>query len=360
VKTREFAPLVARETLLSRIRSEVSFASLPLMVSLLLLFPLFGVTANRYMAWKEIQAATAEVEREAQIRDSQRDTWIATLRTPHKDWSRAANEEAKISAAESLEVFPEAAAALAGAAVADPNPSVRSAAAWSLGRSQGAAKGAALLCLELKDEDPKRRANAAQALAAISAKVPGTRGSLEVALSDSNGEVRAWSARALWKISPIAAAPLVVPLLADPEPNVVSLSLSLLTDGPVEPLIQALDNPKVEIRRGATQAAAARLKLSDEIVTALIPRLADRDWQTRLAATSALESVGARAASAVPKLTLLLGDLRERIRYAAIMALHRIGPRASAAIPRLDALQRSGQSRHIRDAAREALEAIRR
>ena len=94
------------------------------------------------------------------------------------------------------------------------------------------------------------------------------------------------------------------------------------------------------------------VRIGQPAVPSLIEALGDEDWDVRREAAWALGEIG--DARAVPSLIEALRDEDWRVREAAVEALEGIGA------PALPELERTWQGKSVVDAAREAIERIKR
>ena len=194
--------------------------------------------------------------------------------------------------------------------------------------------------------------------------------SLASALADGDTAVRRNAAAALGHLGPggAAAAPDLVGTLDDSDAVVRwNSAVALAKIGPqaTGPLLRALADERVRVRRGAAIALARMEPPPKGAMPILIVALGDRDAGVRESAAMALDSFGPEAASAVPALVALfadedpyvngkaaeaagrigraavpalasaLKDKRENVRWCAAIALGRIGPDARDAVPSL-------------------------
>ena len=275
------------------------------------------------------------------------------------------------------------------------------------------------LIKELKHRKAKVRANAAMALFNPPNAVKGAVPALIPLLQDEDATVRANAIYSLGCIGESSknAKPIIVPALIQALhqdaricANVATVLMRIGTpeaikaaEGAVPTLIQALQDPDVQVRANAIYAldsivcaldsigestkdavSALMLLLKDQnvrlhalkciraialrqigtpeavkvaegAVPALIQALQDPDIQVRANAIYALDFIGESATDAVPALILLLKDLNEDVRLHALEALGQIGSK-DAVSALTQALK--GQDEDVRLHAVQALEQI--
>ena len=125
-------------------------------------------------------------------------------------------------------------------------------------------------------------------------------------------------------------------------------------------MVQLVSDEAREVRLGAVLAlgrTAARPKLA---LPALVNALNSTDQDVRENAAAAVGSFGADATCAVAALVSLLNDDAGAIRYNAIVSLGEIGAAATASIPHLKRMMNARVDELDRQAAREALEKIKK
>ncbi len=252
-------------------------------------------------------------------------------------------------------------------ALGDPNPEVRAAAAWSLGRGDPAARARSVLTLvgALRDASEAVRVEAARSLAvAGTAERPHVAPALFATLGDSREHVRWAAAQALFKIglrAPEDVAPLAH-VLENADPYVrgfAAFSLGEMGEaarGAVPALIRALAGDDGYGRGGASAALAKLGPAAVEAVPALVEGLKSADPERRWKAARVLGRIGPGAHAAVAPLTATLSnDPDERVRANAARALGRIHASGSA-----EALRRAeaDPDEAVRREATEALKGL--
>jgi HEAT repeat protein/lysophospholipase L1-like esterase len=256
------------------------------------------------------------------------------------------------------------------AALGNPDPGVRAAAAWAIGSlvagGEPAGAGSALLRLAevLRDEQETARAAAARALGAVGAKATATAPLLLAVLEDPRADVRAAAALALSRMELAASAvPSLVKALGSGDGYVRGFAAwSLGNLGPeardaVPALVEALG---ADDTANVASAALARIgPAAAQAVPALAADLRGTEAGRRWRAARTLGRIGPMAEAAVPDLRAALRDPNEAVRAHAARALGRIG---AAARPAAADLQRAtGDSDPgVRAEARQALERLTR
>lgn len=248
--------------------------------------------------------------------------------------------------------------------LAHRDPSVRSYAAWALGRLGAPARpAAATLVRALADRQESVRLNAAVALGRIGDAA--ARPALFTALGDSRQSVRWRAAEALNAIGldGVHDVPALTSALLNHDTYVRAFAAWSLGEmgsaaGPADAALArvALD-PDLGLR-GAAATALGRIGLADKEALAALGRgLRDRLWEERWRAARALGLLGPGAAPEVTDLASGLGDPSDRVRRESAKALGRIGPAAEAALPALAAARRD-PSEGVREAVVAALNLI--
>jgi HEAT repeat protein len=135
----------------------------------------------------------------------------------------------------------------------------------------------------------------------------------------------------------------ILPLLADPDPDIRRLAIRSLGKLAIDWEQNSLEGEWPETDFPMATAAYAipdeetftarsdRRWIGLEVVPKLAPFLSDSDAATRAEATIALGSAGREAASSVPRLIELLQDADHHVRLQAVVALGKIGPSAQFA-----------------------------
>ena len=223
----------------------------------------------------------------------------------------------------------------------DAEPSVRTAAAWAAGAQT--ARAIPALVRELHDRDPHGRAGAAWALGRIGPPAHAAQGDLAAALEDAQDEVRWRAGVALGRVGPDAdVLPRLIALVAargSPARAPAAEAIGRIGEaaaGAVPTLVDALGDPREDVRWHAVWALGRIGPAAGPAVRALVALLADAGLRWRVA--DALGSIGPAAAAAVPGLQAALEDTSESVRWRAAQALGGIGRAAS---PAADALARA-------------------
>jgi HEAT repeat protein len=207
------------------------------------------------------------------------------------------------------------------------------------------------------------------------------------AICDHDEIVRDFAARALKEIGPVVIRPLVdLVVMSNIEAGLYTATEILIGFGTdaVEPLIEALENPKESIRERVANilirigvpaikpiVAALRestpyaRRMMTEIlgeigdrsaVQPLITMLQDFDKDVRRSAAEALGKIS--DPSAVKHLLAALHDPNKYVRRQAVLALEKIGH--PQALPELERVAHEDPRRIVADAAREAIARIRK
>jgi hypothetical protein len=148
----------------------------------------------------------------------------------------------------------------------------------------------------------------------------------------------------------------LMPVLADPEPELVRASVRVLagfqTRPPVEHLLLQLEGSSGAVRAGLLQAVAeARYAGAYE---AILPALADKDWAVRRRAIQALAAT--RDPQAPAAIAPLADDSEVAVRCAALDGLAELGSELVLPLARRDLAHSSWQ---VRTSAIHALGAVR-
>lgn len=261
---------------------------------------------------------------------------LSACRNPRgtEDWIRdlgAADAATRAAAATSLgQLGSTAAVGPLAAALRDPAPEVRAAAAGALGDlGAGAAPAAADLVAASTDASTGVRDAARRALRAVGA--PGLEGILPILASEDEGLRRA-AAVALQDLGADAApaVPDLIAALRFPDEKAafeVIKALAAVGRPAVGALIAALKEPNASVRGyGALALGLLREWITDPAVFALAAALSDDEDEVRLCAAAALGSLGPRAREAAPALEALVGDGAgpESVRLEARAALEKV------------------------------------
>jgi len=216
------------------------------------------------------------------------------------------------------------------AALANPRPDVKAAAAQALGMIS-AARSFDTAALKWTDTGPNDAAKAAAAPLATTLRQNRAGAAKELAV-------------ALQKVGP-PALPYLLPALDHPEVEVRLLTTETIaaigTDAAVRPLAQkSLKDPEVAVRQ--TAADALRELATPAVVPDLVAALGDSDWKVYYAAKDALAHLGS---AAVPALVQALRSNNARIAYTAEQALTAVG---QPAVPSLIAGLSSGDPQALK------------
>ena len=243
------------------------------------------------------------------------------------------NAAVRAAAAASLEALAPHAAGVGPLFVtlaADDDPSVRAAAARSIGRT--ALQSIPALLARLKRPEPDQRLHAARLLADLRLTAgPSPAPALRVALKDDDADVRYAAALALARVAP--RAPEVAGVLSE----------HLKSQDPARRLEAAL----------ALASAAPRTE-------GLVAALADmarptNDQATRVSALRVLSGLPAGAedveGAIVPAFAAALADPSDAVRLLALRSLVRLGTAARGAVPALVKTLSTGPHEHREDAA---------
>ena len=183
---------------------------------------------------------------------------------------------------------------------------------------------------------------------------------LIAALSDREDQVRCAAVEALRKLGDHSAATALISVLGDSHKHVRAAAAEALgqLNNPqaLEPLRQILGDKNWEVRQAAAQALG---RLRDAAaLDAIIGLLGDREHEVRETAARALELIGERRA--VTPLVIALKDENSNVRQRAITALNVLDPKwpqteaARAAAPQLQEALRHNEY-WVRQAAADAL-----
>jgi HEAT repeat protein len=247
----------------------------------------------------------------------------------------------------------------------DPDTAVRvtSADSMILMRRHTSASLAALAGL-LDDSDAAIRSAAARALGHAGKKAADTAAGLIDLLGDGDPAVRATAVEALGEIGePVVG--LLISSLNNGNPVFLRAAVEALGKigrPAVAELIDALNDEGAEllVRLYASKALARIGDDADQVVPALVERLADGNPQIRIAALEALGNLGPTAAAATPAIIEAVADRNEEplVREYAITAAARVAP----AMPEVNAVlveATTDSNARIFEAAVAALEEVR-
>ena len=215
------------------------------------------------------------------------------------------------------------------AALSNPQPDVKAAAAQALGMI-AAARPFDTKALKWTDTGPNETAKAAAKPLALTLRTNRAGAASELAV-------------ALEKVGP-PALPELLPALTHPDQEVRLLATQTVarigTAAAVVPLAQSLSDQDVLVRQ--TAADALRSLATAAVAPQLVNALGDADWKVYYAAKDALAKIGDQA---VPYLVKALANPTARISYTAEQALAEIG---GAAVPSLISSLSSDNSQVLR------------
>lgn len=228
----------------------------------------------------------------------------------------------------------------------DSDPTRRANAAEALGNIGLTDPDEALpsLVLALRDEDSMVRANAARALGRIGLTdsdeaIP----SLVLALRDKDNTVRANAAEALGyfgRMDPDEVIPYLVLALRDEDSMVRAYAAEALgkigltdPDEIIPKLVLTLRDEDCVVRENAARALGQIGRATHEAVPNLVLALSDEDCWVRSGAAQALGQIGRSALESVSKLVLASKDEDWRVRACAVLALGQIDPATLEAVP---------------------------
>jgi|GEM_PF-2941502 len=218
------------------------------------------------------------------------------------------------------------------------------------------------LVRQLKDRDPRARADAARRLVLLRTEAKDAAPALVEALADADDTVRYRSVMALgnmwfW-LHPAdevvaAAVPALAGLLKDRNPETrLRAAYALTVLGPraraaAPALSEALKDADAGVRGQAKIALERVGRATPADVPALVAKLKDKDPKVRYEAAERLNSLGSGAKDAAPALVEALADPDSKIRFRAALSLGNLfkagrGPEAGAAVPALAALLKDG------------------
>ena len=125
-----------------------------------------------------------------------------------------------------------------------------------------------------------------------------------------------------------------------------------------EALAKTLSESDRDVRYYSAKALAKLGPNAVKAVDALAIALSDTDPDVRYYVAKALDNLESDAAPAVAALTTALGDENEQVRYRAAKALGNIGPEAKEAVPTLEQVLKDDSSDTVREAATAAVKRI--
>jgi HEAT repeat protein len=225
-------------------------------------------------------------------------------------------------------------------ALADPDESVRAAAAWALGRvaPPSDVEASKALAAHLTDSNPGVCWAAIEALSnPVREPVPAVVTSLLATLGQGRPVALVWAvSRAIRRIGRPAVPVLLEFLERSPRAR-PQICAGLAQLGPLA--AEAVPNVIAGLRVGDEATRLASIEALARIAsnpTACVPVLREEakseTSSTRAAAAWALGTFGEPAAVAVPELTALLSDAAAPVRFAAVEALGRLGHPAKGTI----------------------------
>lgn len=129
----------------------------------------------------------------------------------------------------------------------------------------------------------------------------------------------------------------------------------------VTPLVAALKNDKdPAVRNSAAEALGTLKKLAKDAVPQLLASLKDTDALVRETSAESLADIGLESQKVVPALIELLGDADVNVRCAAATSLGDFKLAALPAVPALEKLIKNDKHLFVREAADDAIAAIRK
>lgn len=285
--------------------------------------------------------------------------WVAMLRDGDAD--EAARARTRLLAAGPLAV-PDLRKALA-----DKNPKLRLAAAsllGELGDLSSDAVGDLAKCLA--DSEPSIRETAAVSLGQIGGSARAAYADLVRATTDASPRVRTASAETLQKFGPPKKDDVekLRQLLAGPDVDRKIANAKAIEELKADPNVRreifapALNDQHLPVRLFAVRVVSATGAANRSAAfAALFPLLEDADAEVRLAALTALKSLGPAADNDLPALERGLGSPHAEARRYCIEGLAAFGPKAASAVPFLAKALRDSDST-VRIAASAALAQI--
>jgi len=200
------------------------------------------------------------------------------------------------------------------------------------GTGRRASKRVAQLTGKLDDPSPEVRVAAANVLGDIGGRASGASTKLVRMLDDNDELVRAAAQRALVNIGKPAVAPLISSIGSGDPVFSAGIVETLVRIGPdAQPaLIKTLGDSKKPVlaRRYSAMALSRMAEGEDDVLEALVGRLADDIGDIRASAAEALADVGLPAVEAIPVLVSMSADQEEipLVRERALIALAKISP----------------------------------
>ncbi|MBN2369433.1 MAG: HEAT repeat domain-containing protein [Vicinamibacteria bacterium] len=250
---------------------------------------------------------------------------------------------------------------LSTALLTSPDPALREAAAWALGRVADHSEEVVRVLTAALSSDSSRgvRARAARSLGEQSNAARSAKSMLFMALNDESEHVRHEASRALWRIAPdpMPDVPRLVEALENEDQDVRGFAAWKLGEiGPdardAVPALMAMIERGRDSGEIATRALEHIGSQAVRAVPTLISSLRDEDLHTRANAARALGRIGSR--EAVEELVIALSDDQGLVRSEAARALGRIGVTAEPAVPALARLL-SDTDEQVRAMAARAL-----
>ena len=243
----------------------------------------------------------------------------------------------------------------------DRSQRVRSRASDSLAKAGSTAVPA--LSDAFSSGSPTMRAAAAKTLGKMGTEAGSAAPGLSKGLADSDRNVREACAVALEKIGPAGreAVPALIGALGDADIEVrcrVVDALSVMPGeepGIIEALITAFAD---ESSRVGNRADKALVRWGPESAPYLAAALSNADYRISLGAAKALKQISGCPPSAVPQLIEGLGSGIDEVRDTSLVVLGRIGPEAREALPALREIAESDRSSSARRRAEEVIRLI--
>lgn len=253
---------------------------------------------------------------------------------------------------------------------------------WARGEPAAGGRSAHVWRAGLHDPDPTRRAATADELVAagpdagpvlirlladpepevrlaaidLTVRTKTVADSLAPLVRDPDPLVRVAACRAAGELTLPAALPVLAEALPLPDAARALRKYGLGARAAVPRLIECLDDPNPEVRREAAKTLGKAGEVS--AVEPLIRKFTDPDPVVREWAAEACGEFGPRAVAAVPGLTRLLTDEAVKVRRDAVRSLGQIGPPAAGAAAAIEKLVFDPEE-IVRKAAAEALKRVR-
>ena len=251
----------------------------------------------------------------------------------------------------------------------DPEVKVRREAAYQLSRLKKLAWPATRnLANALGDKDASVRTSAASALGGIGPRAKESIPALEKVLSDPVPSVRESAAAALGSMGPDArtSIPALKKALHDSSETVqFTCACCLLALGekpePLSVLEKLLSSQQTHIQFAAANTLIKAEAGHKQAIAVLVQALAsDGSNGTRRLALFHIRDLGSRAVWALPRVAAILGSPEMSARANAVRCMGSMGSAASKYVPNLMELAEKDTSADVRQAAREALEKIKK